>query len=543
MWRAFSPANPVSRLTVGWGCSVTSLMVAQIAMLVWTFQAGGAGLVALYGVATTLPAAAVTPLVTGLAGRVRGDTLLRATALARAVFTALTAGAVAVGLGAAVVVALAAAAAALSGTYRPLQAASLPWLVRTPEELSRANVRATMLENTGGLAGPALGGALVGAASPAVALAGSAALMGLGLAALIGVRTSEQPTVASGDARAGSHFFSDVLTGVRALLRVLRGGGLVVIAFAQTFTRGLLLVLTVVLALDVLGLHPDSIGWLNAMIGLGGLVGGILAGRLLRLARLARSFVLGVALWGVPLAVLGLAPSTPAAFVALFFVGFGNALEDGSMFILIPRLAGPAHAAMALGALEVVVFTGVGLGAVTAPAFVSWPGTTQVLVVAGAVLLVLAVAWTADAVRVDRTTPLPGAELALVQTSPIFAPLPLITVERLVASARREVHPDGTRVIVEGERGDRFYLIEDGTAAVTVHAGPRPAIRRGEGFGEIALLQDVPRTATVIAAGGLTTLSFAREDFLAAVSGNQASLGLARGLAGDRLARDERAAG
>jgi predicted MFS family arabinose efflux permease len=376
-------------LTLGWGCFVTSLMISQVALLVWTFQHGGAGLVAAYGVSATLPAAGITPLVTGLAGRIRGDVLLRAAVLVLALFTGVTALAVATGLNAAAVVVLAAAAAALAGTYRPLQAASLPWLVRTPEELSRANVRATVFENAGGLAGPAVGGALVAAASPAVTLAGSTGVMALGLVALLGVRTPER-AAASHDSGSPEQFLSNILTGARELLRVLNSGGLVVLALVQTFTRGLLLVLTVVLAVDILALNPAAVGWLNAMIGLGGLAGGAAAGRLLRLARLGRGFVLGVALWGLPLAVLGLAPSSAAAFVALFFVGVGNAVEDGSMFTAIPRRAGPAHAAMALGALELVVFGGVGTGAITAPALARWLGTTHLLAVDGGLLIVLA---------------------------------------------------------------------------------------------------------------------------------------------------------
>jgi CRP-like cAMP-binding protein len=108
-----------------------------------------------------------------------------------------------------------------------------------------------------------------------------------------------------------------------------------------------------------------------------------------------------------------------------------------------------------------------------------------------------------------------------------------------VAAASREVYADGTPVITQGDPGDSFYLIADGSAAVTVHGASRPALGRGDGFGEIALLQDIPRTATVTADGALTTLNFARAEFLSAVNGNQASLGSARGLAGDRLARDE----
>jgi MFS family permease len=256
------------------------------------------------------------------------------------------------------------------------------------------------------------------------------------------------------------------------------------------------------------------------------------------LARLGRSFVLGVALWGLPLAVLGVAPSPATAFVTLFVVGIGNALEDGSMYTPIPRVVAPAQAATALGALELVAFAGIGIGAVTAPALAAWPGTTSVLAVDGGLLVVLAVSYTPGALRLDRAMPQPGPAVELLQGSPIFAPLPLITVERLAASASREEHADGTPVITQGEPGNTFFLIAEGSAAVTVNGRPRPGLGPGDGFGEIALLHDRLRTATVTAVGTLTTFTFTRREFLAALNGNHASLAFARGLTLDRLARD-----
>jgi hypothetical protein len=242
-----------------------------------------------------------------------------------------------------------------------------------------------------------------------------------------------------------------------------------------------------------------------------------------------------VTLWGLPLAILGLAPSAATAFVALFLVGIGNALEDGSMFILIPRLVGPAHAPMTLGALELVVFVGIGVGALTAPAFAEWPGTTSILAVDGVLLVVLAACYVPTSRRIDHSMPKPGADLSLVRGCPIFAPLPLITVERLLASATRATYPAGAAVITQGEHGDTFHLIAEGAAAVTVDGRAGATLSRGDGFGEIALLHDVPRTATVTALGALTTLNFAREDFLVAVTGDPASLGYARSLAAQRL--------
>ena len=93
-------------------------------------------------------------------------------------------------------------------------------------------------------------------------------------------------------------------------------------------------------------------------------------------------------------------------------------------------------------------------------------------------------------------------------------------------------------VIREGEPGDHFYLIVEGAAAVSVHGAPRPSLGRGDCFGEIALLRDTPRTATVTAQRPLRTLALGREQFLTAVTGNPASKTAADALAARRLSAD-----
>lgn len=523
------------RVTTGWALSVTAGFVCRVAMLVWAFGAGGAGLVAAYGVATTLPGAVATPMLTAFSGRIRGDRMLRGSLLVRTVLLAAGAASMALAGPSALVVALVAAAAALSGAYRPVQAAILPWLVRTPAELSAANVRATMMENAAGLVGPVVGAAAIGLSDPAATLAVSAVTMAVAATALRRLRTPEQ---LAGTVRSPRRMGSDVVAGARSLTTVVPPAGVVVMGFVQTATRGLLLVLTVVLALDILALQQDSVGWLAAATGLGGLAGGVLAGRVLRVTRLSRCLAAGIALWGLPLVVLALWPTAVIAYLAMFVVGVGNAVEDGALFTLVPRVVGPRKAPAALGALELVVFAGAGIGAIAAPGLSRRVGTLPILLVAGALLMALAASYAPRCVRMDRSTPEPGPDLDLLQAFAVFRPLPLVTVEQLLVSATRRRYAGGERVVTQGEPGDVFHLIASGEAAVTVDGRPRPTLRRGDGFGEIALLHDVPRTATVAASGPLETLAFDRTDFLAALSGNASSAAHAELLARTRLDRD-----
>jgi CRP-like cAMP-binding protein len=132
----------------------------------------------------------------------------------------------------------------------------------------------------------------------------------------------------------------------------------------------------------------------------------------------------------------------------------------------------------------------------------------------------------------------PGPDAGLLTSLPMFAPLPLAVTELLAAEIEPRQFPAGAVVIGEGQVGDHFHLIVDGSAAVSAQGAPRPSLRRGDCFGEIALLRDIPRTATITAEQPLRTLALGREEFLTAVTSNPASMAAAGVLAAQRLAAD-----
>lgn len=527
----------VRRLELGWGLSVVGYFASTVALFVYAFDQGGATLVAIYGVARAAPGAIVTPALLGLTDRVALDSLLRATTGARAVLVALAGAAVALHASPAVVLTLASISASMTATFRPAQAIALPWLARTPAELTAANVAATMSESFAALAGPALAGVVLAVASAGTALAVSAAFLGGALLALWRLRVPAQIQDARRTTSRGP--LRDAAAGLASLVRIARPAGYVVLGFAQTFVRGALLVLLVVLALDVLSLGDGAVGWLNAAIGVGGLIGGALAARLAHLTRLGRCFVLGVALWGLPLVALGLISTPAAAYLALVVVGAGNAVEDAGFFTLLPRLLGSRKAAPAMGAFELVVFAGVSAGSVAAPAISHWLGPRGALVAIGGTLTVLALAYVPRFVQIDRTTPVPGPEIALLRGLAMFAPLPVATVDQLATVLQRHEFQPGDAVMREGTRGDRFHLIVGGRAHVTVGARSVRYLQRGDCFGEIALLRDVPRTATVTATETLHTVALARADYLAAMTGNRISAQAAADLADERMAASQ----
>jgi len=250
---------------------------------------------------------------------------------------------------------------------------------------------------------------------------------------------------------------------------------------------------------------------------------------------LARWAALGVAAWGLPLVALAAVDSVPLALTLFALVGAANGVLDVAMFTSLQR-ALPARAiGRALGVLETVVLVGVGLGAALTPAALTVTDVQGVLLAVGLLLVVsAAVGWHAAGV-LDHGLRVPGPETALLRGSPIFAPLPLVTVEHLASRIQEERFEPGGVVIREGEPGHVFYMIMEGQAVASADGHVLRTMGPGDGFGEIALLREVPRTATVVAQGPLRTGTLQREEFLAALSANADSATAADALARGRL--------
>jgi len=477
----------------------------------------------------------VALVLTGITSRLRRDRLLRWITCVRMVLLAAAALLAAFHQPPVAVIAVGAASSSLAGTYRPLQAAVLPWLVRTPAELAASNAVTAVMENSGALIGPLLAGSLLAVAGPAAAMAAAAGCLAVATLSLLRLTVPGTPKLAG---RAAGHVVRDVTSGLAEFLRLAPPGGVAILAFAQTLLRGALVVLIAVLAVHVLALGGPAVGWLTAAFGAGGLIGGAVAAGAVRVTRLGRSFIAGMLLWGLPLAFLALTPTAVIAYLALVVVGMGNAVVDVAVFTLVTRLAAPRTAGKVLGALEFVALAGLATGSILTPLLLHVFGVRGTLALLGGGLAALALAHAVRFRRLDRAMPAPGPETGLLVTLPMFAPLPLAVTELLAAEVEPRQFPAGTVVVREGEPGDHFYLITEGSATVSVHGAPRPSLRRGDCFGEIALLRDTPRTATVTAEQPLHTLALGREQFLTAVTGNPASKTAADELAARRLSAD-----
>jgi hypothetical protein len=328
---------------------------------------------------------------------------------------------------------------------------------------------------------------------------------------------------------------SDMLVaGFRTIARAPKARLVIGLVVAQTFVRGCLNVLIVVVAFRVLDGSAADVGYLTAAIGVGGLLGAVgamtLEGR-----RLAVKFGLSLVFWGLPLILIAPRPGFAAALVLLAIVGAANSVEDVAVFTLLQRLVPDDILTRVLGVLWGLAMGAVAIGSIVAPALVEAIGPRAAFVVVGAILPLLALVTYTRLAEIDRAVT-PAAELALIEAVPMFAPLSIAAKERIAASLVPVSVPAGDVVIRAGDAGDRFFIVGSGALAIACD-GPSSDASAGDYFGEIALLRDVPRTATVTATADSDLYALERDDFLAAVTGYPAARDAGEEVVEARLAR------
>ena len=528
---ALVASNPgLRRLELAWAGSMIGTWAYGIALIVYAYGAGGATAVGVVGFMRWTAAAIVAPFTGLLGDRLQRTRVMVASDAVRAVALAAAAAAAAAHLPY-VVYALAVVVSVASTAFRPAQAALVPGLARTPEELTAANVTATTIESVGIFAGPALGGLLLAASTSAVVFGVTAGAMVW--SALLVARISE-PAREPATAPAAASVGAEVSAGFRTILHEGRVRLLVALFAAQTFVDGAMNVLVVVASLQLLDLGRAGVGYLNSAMGVGGVIGALAAFSLAGRLRLAPSFGLGIAIWGVPIALIGVFPHAALALVLFGCVGLGNTLVDVAGTTLLQRSAPDAVLARVFGVLESLIVGSIGIGALVAPFLVHVLGIRWALVAVGAFLpAVVAMTWQTLA-AVDVASPAP-AGLDLLRGVPFLAPLPAPTLEALAGRLERVHVPAGATIVARGDRGDRFYVV----AAGEVEVAPQEAVSSVEGrggyFGEIALLRDVPRTATVTARTDTELLALEGPDFVTAVTGAPSAHEAAEAVVGARL--------
>ena len=502
-----------------------------VSVLVFAFETGGAGAVAFVTILRTAPSIVLVPLITTLAGRRRADELLRATLVVR-IGCVLLAGAAVVAASPPLVVYVLVAIDSVVGTVlQPIRGSLLPSIARTPAELVTGNVGLTTGDSLGALLGPSLAAATLVVGGTAAPFIPGLAFLALATAISFGIHGA-QPLFASHPRARPSVDSASGPPPWRPDAPLIAVMGSIVV---QRMTRGAITVLLVAAAIDLLRMGDPGVGLLTAAIGLGGLVGATMAVGLAGRRHLAPWFVVGMVAWGGGIALVGLLPVPVAALTTLAVAGVGKMFVDSVGFSLIQRSVPNDLRTRVLGIHMGLIVAAIATGAFLGSVLIDVIGIAPALILVG-LLPIAAVTLSWPLVRgADRRALVHDRELRLLEGIPLFRPLQLATKEELAAEMTWQAADSGRTVCLQGDVGDRYYIIESGAADVEIdglvsgHLGP------GEAFGEIALLRDVPRTATVRATSLLELAVLERREFVAAVTNHRESAALAECLVEQRL--------
>jgi MFS family permease len=483
------------------------------AILVYAFQHGGTTTAGLIAVVQLVPAALVAPFAARLTDT-RGGSFalilgyaLQAVAMGGVAIAMLAGGPVVAAYALAVV-----AASAVTLT-RPSQAKLLSSLVRTPEELTGAAAVSGWIEGTSALVAPAVAGGLLAIDGPGIVFAVFAlAVTGSALA----VARIGSPTSGTAGTERDDEAADGVLDGLRALRDLPSARVLVGIVTAEHLAIGALDVMVVVLAISWLHIGSPGAGYLNAVFGLGATMGGLAAIALTGARRISARLVTAGLGWAVAFALLGLKPTVATAFLLLPLAGFGQSIVDVAGRALLARVTPHEVLGRVFGMLEGLMMAGLALGSLLVPGLVAIGGLRLALAGVAALLVVAMLLPMASLRRLDAYVP-PTEALARLRGHTLFSALPPAVLEGLARElASIPVHA-GLAVITEGEVGDRFYLIAEGEFDVSIVGEHIRTLEPGDGFGEIALLHDVPRTASVRARTDGLLFALERQPFLDAL--------------------------
>jgi MFS family permease len=487
-----------------------------VAVLVYAFDEGGTRAVGLVSILCLVPAGLLAPIAAGLGDRFPRERVVRYGYLVQAATTGILALALGAGVPPIGVYLLAMISCIPYTAGRPNHHALLPSLGNSPEEVAAANSVSALTEGVGyaigGLTAAALAtigaGAIVAVAAVALALA---FVLTLGIHAPVG-------DVDRGTFRAWT-LAVDAIDGIRRIATARTSRLLVLIAGALAIATGAIGVLLVPLAIDRLGLGDSGVGFLSTIQSVGLFVGAGVSVAFATRRRLAGGILAAAALYAVGGLLFGVATTTVIAVVAAIVYGASITLLDVLARTLLQRTTSDDLLTRVFGAVEALWLLAYAAGAAIAPLLESRIGLPVSFTVLGCTMLVTGLVSFAGLRRIDVAAVVPVRQLELLGGIPMFAPLPHVDLERIGRQLDLIATPAGTEVIRQGDVGDRFYVVDAGSFEIVRDGTRIDTAAEGGYFGEIALLQDVPRTATVRAIVDGAVWALDQEEFLATVTG------------------------
>ena len=487
-----------------------------VAILLYAYERTGPLSVGLVALIQLVPAALAAPAASTLGDRFPRERVLAVGYAIQALAMFATGLTMLADAPPIVTYAVAAATAASLVVTRPTQSALLPSLAMAPADCTIANGASGFFEGGGQLIGPLAAAAILAIGTPATVFFAASLALVVALLVTVGVRPRMAPILFASDA-------DDVglLGGLRLVLADRDARVLVGLLTARMLVIGACDVLFVLLALELLETGEPGAGILSAALGAGAMLGGAGTFTIVGRPRLAAVAAAGALVWGAAIATVGLVPSAFLAPLLVIVGSAGLAIVDICGRTMLQRSVRDEILARVFGLQEGLGMAGLAAGAVLVPFLVGVFGLVGAVVAVGAILPVfVALRWPRLS-DLERGAGVPAREISLLRAGTIFRPLPAPALE---AVARRAVWvdvSDGERLITQGDPGDRFYVLAAGSLRVERDGTwLRDVTEPGEGVGEIAILRDVPRTASVFANRPSTLLAIDRAPFLAAVTGH-----------------------
>jgi len=520
------------RLQLGFAGFAFAEHATWLAILVFAFVRGGVGEAGIVAVVQLGPAIVVTPFAAYAGDRFRPERVLAAGYAMQSV--AMVATAAAMWSGRPLLAYASGAVAATCITFsRPVMGAILPLVARTPSDLVAANVVSGLTEYVGMFVGPLIAAVLLARGSPASVFAVCAAITAASALLSAGLRLrvdgySEGPRI---DARG---VVAEVFGGLRAMTEFATLRTLIVLVGVGALARGVNDVLMVLFADERLDGGGGAAGLLAAALGIGAVIGAIGSAGLIGRSRLIPYLLASALLGAAPyFGLAGIDVLLPALMMFLLF-GVAESVLRVTTSVGIQRSSPDGVLARVFGVAEGLQMALMALGSLLVAVLVDAAGLNGALAIIGGFTALAMLAASLRFRRLGGDVPPPPDEIVLrLLADPVFEPLGTASVSRLADRVGIVAMQPGAIVITEGEDGDRYYLIVRGTVEVTIRGHVVRTMTVGDSFGEIALLRNVPRAATVTCLTDVEMLAVARDDFLETVTGHPRSLATASRIAGE----------
>jgi MFS family permease len=484
-----------------------------IAILVWAYDIGGIRATSLMAIASLLPAAVVAPMAAGRLDRMNHGRALSLGYASQGLAFLATGVLLVTHVDYPVVVGSAILGACTVTLTRPVHFAFLPQLAETTEDLTAGNGFSSVAEGVAAFGGPLISALLTGwLGVGAVFVAFSVtSFLGATLTSGLPERGPTRAIAPPKDQRG--------IAGMREIRKTPGTFALVGVSGLRFVIVGMLDILFVSLAIDGLHMSHAGPGLLNSATGVGAVIGGLITLLLVRARRLTPLLAIGAVLLGVPLLLLGGSSSIGSVIIFVFLVGVGQSLFDVTARTLTQRALPDHLLGVVFGLQETMIMVGLLLGSILAPLLVTGLGVHGSFTGAGISFLLLAFAALPKLRRLDKEMPVPMHTFRVLADIPMFGFLSKRVLERLAISATTVELPAAVDVVAQGAVGDNFYAILTGEVAVTVDGRPVRTLGAGDWFGEVALLRDIPRTATVTTRDTVRLAVLSRAAFLSAVTG------------------------